>query len=286
VADEYQLLTQPLRKFLSMAVTGLTAENYDIAKKLVGPLTFTQDHKLLDQFGYVVSKSYFAEHFAAATKIDPKVSATLLLVDTQTNEAVYTFRDSKGNEVTKLVIAASKTAESKKPSLAMFPKSVTVNINRPDEKPYKEPSDLFKCSDKDKAKLANFQTLVQKPQGTGKYLWVLREDGEIWIAPESQPGRSGKDSERLVKHRDMTLSASDNGMTVKAGRMGGELKFNPTLKLWVMNADSSYSYSSSRNDMEDCQSVDKLRLVQSLLYYYGCVDADKIVVTTERLSPD
>lgn len=87
-----------------------------------------------------------------------------------------------------------------------------------------------------------------------KYLYVIRYDGVIVIAPETQPGWN-----RPAKHRDLVPSSDGNGGL--AARFGGEFTVDSSNTI-LINGDSSYVFN--RADGKDLGGKEQLDAVVDL----------------------
>jgi hypothetical protein len=110
----------------------------------------------------------------------------------------------------------------------------TAETLRPNETPYRNPPEMMTAR--------RGQPIdVSQLDPAQRYLWVVDAEGNVIIAPESQPGFG-----RRVVHGDMTPGAG--GEFRGTARAGGELsaRVGPDGEVtWVMDSDSSYSFNRS-----------------------------------------
>ncbi|HLV01607.1 MAG TPA: RHS repeat-associated core domain-containing protein, partial [Acidobacteriota bacterium] len=109
------------------------------------------------------------------------------------------------------------------------PSTVEPRVHRAGERPYTIPKDMQVAGPGRRVDVGKLDT-------SKKYLWVVTKSGEVRIAAESQPGLG-----RPLKHGD--LVPGPGGQYRGHARAGGELYFDQSQGVWVMNNDSSFTFA-------------------------------------------
>lgn len=116
-----------------------------------------------------------------------------------------------------------------------------VLTNRSSERPYRQPPEIYLVG-------PNRPLNVSAMDPSKRYLWVVDPHGNIWVAPERQPGFG-----RVVKHGDLT--PAPDGMSRGPARAGGELNYNRNTGVWEMNNESSYTFARTDGTHSDGASL-------------------------------
>jgi hypothetical protein len=104
-----------------------------------------------------------------------------------------------------------------------------VHTNRRSEHPYRHPPEIYEVG-------PGRPLDVSALDPNKRYLWVVDPHGNMFIAPEDQPGFG-----RPVKHGDLT--PGPGGTSRGPARAGGELNYNPNTGVWEMDNNSSYTFA-------------------------------------------